>query len=286
MFEFLADLSAFSFLQYALLTGVLVSVACGIIGSYVTVRRVSYIAGALAHCTLGGMGAARYLHKEHGILFLTPLTGALIAALAAALLISWLQQQRGERQDSLLSMIWATGMATGILFISQTSGYNEDLMSYLFGDILMVSPKDILLIAVLDIIIATTAFLFHNRLTALSFDETFASISGIRTGLYNTIFLCLIALTVVLLVQVVGIILVVALLTLPAAAAGQLTARLAPMMLLAMFLSMISCIGGLALSYSPDLPTGATIILVAAGLYLLCGLAGRVRRKRFFSRSR
>lgn len=279
MFEFITDLTQFRFLQYALLTSVMASVACGIVGSYVTVRRITYIAGAIAHCTLGGMGAARYLQQEQGILWLTPLTGAVAAALLAALIISYLQNRSTMRQDTILSAVWSIGMAIGLLFISKTSGYNEDLMSYLFGDILMVSPSDLVLICLLDIVLLVAVALFYNRLLAISFDEEFARLSGIPVALYNTIFLCLVALTVVLLVQVVGIILVVALLTLPAATAGRLTSRLPAMMLVSIIFCLISTTGGLMISYNPDLPAGATIIMVAGALYLLSDVYMRLRHR-------
>ncbi|MCL7489086.1 MAG: metal ABC transporter permease [Desulfobulbaceae bacterium] len=278
MYQFLSDLQQFRFLQYAVMTGVLASIACGIIGSYVTVRRTTYIAGAIAHCTLGGMGIAGYLSKEQGLVFLTPLIGAVCAALLAALIIAWMINRSSARLDTVLSAVWAIGMAVGIIFISKTSGYNEDLMSYLFGDILMVSFNDLVLISLLDLFLLISVFLFYNRLVAISFDEEFARISGIRVDLYNTLFLCLVALTVVLLVQVVGIILVVALLALPAATAGQLTTRLPAMMLAATLLCFISTTGGLVISYTPNLPAGATIIIIAGLLYLLSLAVSRFRR--------
>jgi len=280
MLQFLSDLHRFPFLQYALLTGVLASIACGIIGSYVTVRRTTYIAGAIAHCTLGGMGIAGYLSKEMGLPFCTPLAGAVCAALAAALVIAWMINRSTARLDTILSAVWAIGMAVGIIFISKTSGYNEDLMSYLFGDILMVSFNDLVLLSLLDLILLCGVFLFYNKLLVISFDEEFARISGIRVNLYDTLFLCLVALTVVLLVQVVGIILVVALLALPAATAGQMTTRLPTMMLLATLLSLFSTTGGLVASYSPNLPAGATIIIFAGILYIGGSLIGRMGHHR------
>jgi zinc transport system permease protein len=261
------------------MTGVLASISCGIIGSYVTVRRTTYIAGAIAHCTLGGMGIAGYLSKEQGLVYLTPLVGAVCAALFAALIIAWMINNSTVRLDTVLSAVWAIGMAIGIIFISKTSGYNEDLMSYLFGDILMVSRNDLILITVLDIILLACVFLFYNRLVAISFDEEFARISGIQVGLYNTLFLCLVALTVVLLVQVVGIILVVALLALPAASASQLTSRLPAMMIVATLFCFISTTGGLVVSYSPNLPAGATIIIIAGFLYLGSLIFSHLRRR-------
>ncbi len=269
MFAFISDLSQFSFLRMALMAAVLASVACGIVGSYVTVRRSTYIAGAIAHCTLGGMGLARYLQIEMGLSWATPLTGAVLAALLAGLLISFLQNRPGMRLDTVLSAVWATGMAIGILFISQTSGYNEDLMSYLFGDILMVTRTDLILIGLLDIFLVSVAFFFQRELDAIAFDEEFARLSGLPVRVYDTVFLLVVALTVVLLVQLVGIILVVALLALPAAAAARITARLPVMILASVLLCLLASIGGLAISYPLDLPAGAMIILAAGAIYLI-----------------
>lgn len=266
MGQFLIDLQTYSFLQYALLAGLLCSVSCGIIGSYVTVRRITYIAGAIAHCTLGGMGAARFLQKEYAVA-ITPLQGAVAAALLAALVIGLVKQYGSQREDTVLSAIWSVGMAIGLFFISKTGGYNEDLMSYLFGDILMVSKNDLGLIAVLDIIIVAVVIIFYNQLIAVCFDEEFARISGVKVNFFELLLLVMIALTVVLLVQVVGIVMVVAMLTLPAAAAGQLVKQLWQMMALAILLCLLSTTGGLAVSYQPDFPAGATIVIMAGVIY-------------------
>ncbi len=269
MQQFLSDLKSFEFLQYAVLTSILASVACGIVGSYVTVRRITYIAGAIAHCTLGGMGAARYLEREVGWSFLTPMHGAVFAALLAALIIGIFTIYGTEREDTVLSAVWAIGMAIGIFFIHKTGGYNEDLMSYLFGNILMVARQDLWLILILDISILIIVFLFYNRLLAVSFDEEFARLRGVNVHFYYLLLLCLTALTVVLLVQVVGIVMVIALLTLPAAAAAQLTRRLWQTIGLAILISLLCTGGGLVLSYEPDLHPGATIICLAGAVYLL-----------------
>ncbi len=277
--EFLTDLLQFPFLQKAMLAALLASIACGIVGTYVTVRRVTYIAGAIAHCTLGGMGAARYLQTEIGLSFFTPLIGAVISALLAALFISYLQARSTLRQDTILSAVWAIGMAVGILFISKTSGYNEDLMSYLFGDILMVTSVDLILIGLLDLFLIMATILFHRQLNAIAFDEEFSRLAGLPVHVYNTLFLCTVALTVVLLVQIVGIILVVALLALPAATAGRLTNRLATMMIATTLLCALSSLGGLTLSYAPNLPAGATIILTAATIYLSTDILLKIQNK-------
>lgn len=280
MVEFLLDLQSQTFLQYALLTGVLASVACGIIGSYVVSRRITYIAGAIAHSVLGGMGAARYLEIVHRWDWLHPIYGAVAAALASAVIIGLVSLGAKQREDTVIGAVWAIGMALGILFIFKTPGYNEDLMSYLFGNILMVSVGDLWLIAGLDVLIVAVGLLFYNQLLAVCFDEEFARIRGLHVEFYYLLLLCLTALTVVLLVTVVGIVMVIALLTLPVAVAGHFSKRLWHMMALATLFTLIFTTLGLTLSYGPDLPAGATTILLAGAVYLAVALGGRLVRWR------
>jgi len=266
--EFFSAVARYDFLQYAVITGLLASVACGVVGSYVVTRRISYVAGAISHFVLGGMGAARYLNVVHGWSFLQPLHGAMISALMAAVIIGLVSLKAREREDTAIGALWAIGMAAGILFISQTPGYNQDLMSYLFGNILMVSIGDIYLIAALDALVILIGLLFYNQLLAVCFDEEFARLRGVNVELFYLLLLCLTALTVVILVNVVGTVMVIALITLPAAVAGHFTSTLWRMMLLATVLSMAFTIIGLGVSYGPNLPAGATIIIVAGIIYI------------------
>jgi zinc transport system permease protein len=278
MTEFIVDIHQQTFLQYALLTGILASIACGIIGSYVVTRRITYIAGAIAHSVLGGMGAARYTQIVFQWDWFHPLLGAVFAALISAIIIGLVSIKARQREDTVIGAVWAIGMAIGILFIFKTPGYNEDLMSYLFGNVLMVSSDDLLLIAGLDLLIVVIGLLFYNRFLAVCFDEEFALLRGIRVEVYHLLLLCLTALTVVLMVAVVGIVLVIALLTLPAATAGHFSRRLWHMMLLSIFFTMLFTTGGLALSYGPDLPPGATTIVLAGVVYLLVAFLSRIVR--------
>ena len=215
------------FLRYALAAGLLASVACGVIGSYVVTRRITYIAGGIAHCVLGGMGAARYLQIVHGWEWCHPLYGAVAAALMAAFVIGMVSLHAREREDAVIGAVWAVGMAVGILFIWKTPGYNEDLMSYLFGNISMVTRDSLWLILALDVVVVAAGLAFYHQFVAVSFDEEFARLRGVRVEFYYFLLLGLTALTVVLLVTVVGIVLVIALLTLPAAIAGVSTTVLA-----------------------------------------------------------
>jgi zinc transport system permease protein len=266
--EFLTALRSHTFLQYALLAGVLASVACGMMGAYVVTRRITYIAGSISHCVLAGLGAARYFSNAYGWTFFTPELGALAAALIAAAIIGLVSLYAKQREDSVIGAVWALGIAIGVLFIAKTPGYNEDLMSYLFGNILMVTRQDLMLIIILDAVVISLSLLFFQQLQALCFDQEFARLRGIRVEAYYLLLLLLVALTVVLLVRIVGIVLVIALLTLPAAIAGQFSRTLGQMMIIAILLSTLFTVAGLAFSYGPDLPAGATIIAVAGAAYI------------------
>jgi zinc transport system permease protein len=285
--DFLEALPRFAFLQHALAAGLLAGVVCGVVGSFVVVRRITSIAGAIAHCVLAGLGAARWLQVVHGQSWADPMLGAVAAALIAALLIGVISLRAKEREDTLIGALWAVGMAVGILFIARTPGYDQDLMSYLFGNILLVRGSDLGLMLGLDVVVVALCVALYPQLQAVCFDEEFARLRGLKVELYYLLLLGLTALTVVLLVTVVGIVLVIALLTLPAAIAGQLTSTLRGMMAGAALLSIAFTVAGLAISYGPDLPAGATTI-VLAGLAYLAVLAGRrlLRRSRSTAKAR
>jgi zinc transport system permease protein len=278
--EFLDALLRYDFLRHALLAGILAGVACGVVGTYVVVRRISFIAGAIAHCVLGGLGAARYLQVVRGWDWLDPLHGAVVAALLAALVIGLVSLRVKEREDTIIGALWAVGMAVGILFIARTPGYNEDLMSYLFGNILLVRSRDLWLMVGLDAMVVLLGVALYAQLQAICFDEEFARLRGLNVELYYLLLLALTALTVVLLVSVVGLVLVIALLTLPVAIAAQFAGTIRGTMVLAAALSVAFTTSGLALSYTPDLPAGATTIVLAGVAYLaVIGLRGVVRRR-------
>ncbi|PLX50944.1 MAG: hypothetical protein C0613_02625 [Desulfobulbaceae bacterium] len=276
MNEFLSTLTdpSITFLRYALIAGLLASVAFGVIGSYVVIKRITYIAGAIAHCVLGGIGAALFFSRRYDISWLTPMTGAVIAALAAALIIGLISIHAQEREDSIISALWVTGMAAGIMFMARTPGY-IDPMSYLFGNILMISRQDLWTIVALDSCVVTLGILFYNKMLAVCFDEEFARLRGVNTRFYYLLLLCLTALTIVLMIRIVGIVLVIALFSLPAAVAGQYSSRLWQMMIISTLLSMFYVTAGLAVSYGPNLPSGATIVMIA-GLGYLLTMTGRL----------
>lgn len=259
---FLDALSHYPFLQTALLAGLLASLGCGIVGSYVVVKRLGFLAGGISHAVLGGMGAALYFGYD-------PLGGALISAVLMALLMGWVRLRWGAAEDTLIGALWAVGMAAGVMFIARTPGYQADLMSYLFGNILLIPPSDLWLMLGLDALLVVAVALFSRQLQAVAFDEEFARLRGLPVTLFYLLLLCLVAVTVVLLIRVVGLILVIALLTLPAAIAGHYVQTLGRMMLVAVLVGAALTSGGLALSYQPDLPPGATIILLAGLAYVV-----------------
>ena len=194
--------------------------------------------------------------------------GAVVAAVAAAVTIGLVTLHVREREDTIIGAVWAIGMAIGILFIALTPGYHEDLMSYLFGNILLVGRGDLWTMAALDAVVVILGLGLYPQLEAVCFDEEFARLRGLKVELYVLLLMILTALTVVLLVSVVGIVLVIALLTLPAAIAGQFTTTLRSMMGLAAILAITFTTAGLAISYVPDLPAGATTIVIAGTAYL------------------
>jgi zinc transport system permease protein len=260
--EFLGALATHGFLQNALIAAVLAGIGCGIVGTFVLVKRIGYLAGGIAHSVLGGMGVAYYLGAD-------PRAGAAVAAVAAALVIGWVSLHWKQHEDVIIGALWATGMAVGIVFISRAPGYNVDLMSYLFGNILLVSRSDLVLMATLDAVVIVLVLLFNKQLVAVCFDEEFARVRGVPVGAVYLLLLCMVAVTVVALIQVVGLILVIALFTLPAAVAGQFVTSVVTTMLGACALGAAFGIGGLALSYATNLPSGATIILLAGLAYLI-----------------
>jgi zinc transport system permease protein len=280
MSTFIKDLLELPFLQNAVLAGILCSIGSGIVGTYVVLRRITYIAAAISHCVLGGLGAARYFSVVYNLPWLKPVYGAVITALLSALIIGWISLKAKEREDSIISALWAVGMSMGVLFIYKTPGYNEDLMNYLFGNILMVSSEELYLIAGLDVLTIILTSVFYKQTVAVCFDEEYARTRGVNVEFYYLLMLCMTALTVVLTVNVVGIIMVIALLTLPVAISSKFFNRVWKIMLGATILGMIFTSTGLMVSYEPNLPSGAVTIVIAGVVYLLTILFSLFKKRK------
>jgi zinc transport system permease protein len=277
--SFLGDLQQHTFLQYAVAACALAAVAAGVVGSLVVVRRTTYTAAAISHCVLAGLGLARLLQRRFDVAWFTPMLGALLTALIVAVVLARMNERHGQRRDAVLSVLWSVGMALGITFLALTPGYQEDLNGYLFGSILLVGGGDLAAMALLNAVTVAVVLLFYNRLVCVAFNDELARLRGLRVGFYEGVLQVITALTVVMLVRVAGIVLAVALLTLPAATAGLLTRRLGRMMVLATALALAVSLGGLALSYGPELPPGATIVELAAVVYVIVLIVTRHRSR-------
>ena len=250
------------FMRNALLAGLLASVVCGIIGTLVVVNRIVFISGGIAHAAYGGIGLAFYFRFP-------PLAGAAVFSLAISAIMAAVTLKNKQRADTVIGVLWAIGMALGIMLIDLSPGYSGDLMSYLFGSILAVPGIDLVMMGVIDLAVIVTVASLYNGFLAMSFDEEFAAAMGVRVRVLYYVLLAMIALSVVMLIRVVGLILVIALLTIPPFIAERYCGSLKSMMVFSVVLSSLCTIIGLWLSYEFDLTSGATIIMVAAAFFFI-----------------
>ncbi|MDR2080288.1 MAG: metal ABC transporter permease [Campylobacteraceae bacterium] len=261
---------SFQFMQNALIAGVLVSITCGIVGSLIVVNRMVFIAGGIAHGAYGGLGLALFLG-------LSPLFGALGFSALLAVIVAFLTYANKERADAVIGAIWAFGMAIGIIFADMSKGYNTDLTSFLFGSILSVSAGDLRLMGAVCALIVLLAMLFYKEFLAISFDMEFAKLQGLNTKLFYTVLIIMTALCIVSCIRAVGLILVVALLSIPPYIAERFCVKLSQMMLLSAALSVLFTLTGLTLSYMFDLTSGASIILVASFAFFIVRVCAKNR---------
>ncbi|MBP2045105.1 metal ABC transporter permease [Methanobacterium aggregans] len=261
MLEFLS----YTFMQNAVIAALLVSVACGIVGSYIVIKRIVFISGGISHAAFGGIGLGYFLGVN-------PVLAAIPFSMISAMGMGMLSEKVNVSEDTAIGILWSLGMAIGIIFINLTPGYAPDLFSYLFGSILTVPTSDLVIMLVLDITIILTVFLFRRELLAVSFDEEFAGVVGMPSRSIYLLLLCLVALSVVVLIKVVGVILVIALLTLPAAISKQFTQNLNKLMILSVATGMVLTVAGLWLSYVFNLASGATIVIVLAVAFGIASL--------------
>ncbi len=260
------EIFSFPFMQNAFIAGFLVAVACGVVGTLTVVSRMSFIAGGVAHASYGGIGIA--VLCGFSVLF-----GALVFATLCGFLVAYLTLKNKERTDSIIGAIWAFGMAVGILALDFSQGYNGDLMGYLFGSILAVPLADIVFMCVANVIILAFIAIFYTQICAVCFDAEFAALRGVRANLFYFVLVGLIAVCVVLTMRVVGLILVIALLTIPPFIAEKFSTNLKQMMLLSAVLSLVFIYAGLTLSYFFDFGAGAAIILLATVTFFVVHVA-------------
>jgi zinc transport system permease protein len=270
------EMFEYEFMRRAIYAGLLASVVFGIIGSYVVVKRIVFIAGGIAHASFGGVGLSFYLEWDRDT---GPIIGAALFALASALGIGVLNKETLEREETTIGIVWAVGMALGALFIAMTPGYAISPSSYLFGNILFLKSLDLQLLSILVGIVIISTILLYHKLQATAFDEEFSTVVGIHTTVLHLYYLCLVALTIVLLIKFLGVILVLAMLTIPASLVGRFTHDLRWIMFFSSILSGIFIIGGLWTSFIWDTATGATIVIESAIIYLVVVLFHQMRKR-------
>jgi len=274
------ELLHYPFVQRMFIAGILASFACGIIGTYVVVKRIVFISGGIAHTTFGGIGFAYYL-QYIGVIIIDPLIGALIFALFAAVIMGLPFIRTRLRQDSTIGILWVVGMALGVLFINQVDRSEvlvQDPVSILFGNVLLIKMQDLyMMFGLVLILIFITVFLYKD-LHILTFDEEFARISGIKVDLLYLVLMILIALTTVILIKVVGVVLVIAMLTIPAAISNLFTHDLKNMMVFAIIIGSLVTFLGSLISLNYDLPTGATIVITLASIFIVSILSKNINQ--------
>lgn len=256
-------LNAFSygFFLNAVMAAVLTSISCGIIGTYVVSKRIVFISGGITHASFGGIGMAFYFGFD-------PLAGAILFAVLSALGIRFFTKNAGIREDSSIAIWWSLGMAIGIIFTFLTPGYTPNVTSYLFGNILTVSNKEIILMGLLVAGLLLFFTVYSRKILYITFDEEFAGTAGVRVGLFNYTMMILVALTVVLNIRVAGIILIMSLLSVPQATANLFTKDFRRMLILSTVFAFLGTMSGLVLSYSLDIPSGAAIIFTLIVIFL------------------
>jgi zinc transport system permease protein len=252
----------FEFMRNALAAGMLTSIICGIIGTLIIVNRLVFLSGGIAHSAYGGIGLAFFFGWPY-------MVGAIGFALFSAMIMAAVSLKSKQRADTIIGVMWAMGMACGVLLLDITPGYNVDLMSYLFGSILSVPQTDLVSMAVVGVLILGLIIYFFQDLLAMSYDEEFAQIRGVPVKRLYFMLIGIVAVTVVIVVQVVGLILVIALLTIPPYIAEKYTKSMVNMMILSCFLGMSFTTGGLWLSYTFDMTSGAAIIFLAGIIFFL-----------------
>jgi len=252
----------YHFLQNAFIAGIFASIVCGVIGVIIVEKKLIMMSGGIAHTAYGGVGLGYLLGFE-------PIIGAFIFALGSAWIIGFLKRKNDTNSDIIIGLLWSLGMALGILFIALMPGYPPDMTSYLFGNILSITRFDLILMIILTIVVMIVIFSFFDTWQAYLFDEEFAFITGLKTNVLEYVLLSLIALAIVVLIRVVGIILVLALLTAPAAIAGLLVKGFKKRMLIATLLGMLFCISGLWFSYELNIASGASIVIISVLCYII-----------------
>jgi len=267
------EILQYEFMRNAFIAAFLVSIACGIVGTYVVIKKIVFVSDGIAHSAFGGIGLGYLLE-------LNPVLMAIPFSMLVAIGIGILSKETDVSEDTAIGMFLTAGMALGIFFISLHVGYAPDLFSYLFGSILTVPYFDLLMMLVLDTMIISVVFLFYKEFLAISFDEEFSKVVGVPTKILYILLLCLVALSIIVLMRAVGIILLIALLTIPSAISRNYTHNIKKLMFLSIIIGIVLNISGLWLSYIFDVPSGATIVLVSTAAFFLSSAVKYIRKRK------
>lgn len=266
------ELFTYHFFTNALLTAVLTSVSCGIIGTYIVSKRLVFISGGITHTSFGGIGMGYFLGMN-------PILGAAIFSILSALGIEYMSKKTEVREDSAIAIMWSFGMAVGIIFIFLTPGYAPNLMTYLFGSILTVTNLDLILSFGVTMIVIAFFLFFYKTILYVSFDPDFAKARQIKVDLINYLLMTLVALTIVMNIKVAGIILIMSLLTIPQAAANLFYKDFKRIIFLSILIGLTGSIMGLLLSYYINIPSGATIIFTLVLIFLILRLFRLIKNR-------
>ena len=262
----------YQFLQNAVLASLLASIVCGIIGVIIVEKKLIMMSGGIAHTAYGGVGLGYWLGFQ-------PIFGAIIFSILAAFGIGVVQKKNSKNQDVFIALMWSLGMSLGVLFISFMDSYPPNLTTYLFGSILTVTKADVITMAILTVIIIIVFIMLFNDFKALLFDEEFYYVNGLKTPFLNFLLLILIALSIVILIKVVGIILVIALLSVPAGTESLYTKKFSNRIIISIALGIFYCFTGLFLSYQLNIASGATIIIMATIVYFISYILTKKTKK-------
>ncbi len=265
------ELLAYEFFRNALIAAVFAAISCGIMGTYIVSKRIVFISGGITHASFGGIGIGYFLG-------LNPIIGAAIFAVLSALGIEYTSRKTEIREDSAIAILWALGMAVGVIFIYITPGYAPNLMSYLFGNILTVTPTDLYMLLGLTIVILIFYTLQFKNILYIAFDEQYARARMLPVNMIKYVMISLIALTIVFNIRVVGIILVISLLTIPQTIANMFVKSFIGIMLFSVIIALLGTISGLSLSYYFDIPSGAAIIFFLVILFFIARLIRWISR--------
>lgn len=257
------ELLQYTFFQHALLGSLFASIACGIIGTYIVTRRLVFISGGITHASFGGIGLGLYA----GI---SPLLSAAVFSVLSAFGVEWLSKRKDMREDSAIAVLWAFGMAIGIIFSFLAPGFTPDLSAFLFGNILTITPTDIYMLAILSVLLIVFFTLFLNPIICIAFDREFARSQRIPVALFEYLLMMFIALTIVSCLRMVGIVLAISLLTLPQMTANLFTHSFKRIIWLSVGIGYLGCLGGLLISYKLQVPSGTAIIFFSILIYTLC----------------